>query len=86
MGLNAKPCVKGKDSINFGINLMKQYNLNITEDSLNLRKEFRSYKWATDKNGKETGKPIDNFNHGIDAARYLISLKMSQPTGKYVII
>ncbi len=85
LGINAKPAVKGKDSINYGINILKQYNLFITEDSLNLRKEFRSYKWAVDKNGNSTGKPIDKFNHGIDSCRYLVSLKMSKPTGRYII-
>ena len=60
--------------------------INVTEDSLNLRKEFRSYKWATDKTGNSTGKPIDRFKHGMDALRYLASEKLKHHSqGKYII-
>lgn len=85
-GINAKPAVKGKDSINNGIDILKRYKLHVTEDSLNLRKEFRSYKWAIDKNGKNVGKPLDKFNHGMDAIRYvaLIHLKHHN-SGHYTI-
>lgn len=63
---------KGPDSVNFGIDLMKQYKINITAKSVNLEKEFRKYKWREDKNGKSLNKPVDEFNHAIDAARYII--------------
>ena len=86
LGLNIKPCVKGKDSINHGIDVMKRFKLHTTERSLNLRKEDRSYKWATDKTGNSTGKPIDLWNHGWDARRYLVSLKLkTNVSGKYII-
>lgn len=61
---------KGADSINFGIQIMQGQEYLITARSTNLIKEFRSYCWDTDKNGKRLNKPIDNFNHGIDAVRY----------------
>jgi len=85
--INAKPSVKGKDSINNGIDILKRYKLHVTEDSLNLRKEFRSYKWAVDKNGNSTGKPVKGmYDHGMDAIRYvaLIHLKHHNK-GHYVI-
>jgi phage terminase large subunit len=86
MGLNIKPCVKGKDSIIHGIDVLKRFNLNVTERSLNIRKEFRSYKWATDKTGNSTGKPIDKFNHSMDALRYLVSYKLKHNnSGKYFL-
>ncbi|TVR42800.1 MAG: hypothetical protein EA392_00035 [Cryomorphaceae bacterium] len=74
-GYNVKPSVKGKDSINAGIDKLKSKKIFITKRSTNLIKEFRNYSWATDKEGKTTNKPIDAFNHGIDAARYALSLK-----------
>jgi phage terminase large subunit len=49
---------------------MKQYNLVVTAHSSNLIKEFNNYTWIKDKNGGILDKPIDAFNHGIDAARY----------------
>jgi len=52
---------------------MKAYKIYITARSQNLRKEFDNYVWAKDKNGNAIEKPIDDFNHGIDAARYKIT-------------
>ena len=69
-GWNIHPTVKGKDSIKYGIDLIKQYNVLITKRSINLIKEFRNYTWAKDKEGKNLNAPIDAFNHGIDAVRY----------------
>lgn len=87
LGLNIHPCKKGKDSIIFGIDVLKRFKIHITEDSLNLRKEFRSYKWQVDKSGNSTGKPIDRFNHGMDAMRYLASEKLKHhKKGNYNII
>jgi phage terminase large subunit len=42
----------------------------LTPGSTNLQKEFYSYSWKKDKNGKMLPEPEDNWNHGIDAARY----------------
>lgn len=73
-GLNVHPADKGKDSVNAGIAILQEYTLNVTQRSLNIIKELRSYTWETDKTGAKTNKPIDAFNHGIDALRY-ISMK-----------
>jgi phage terminase large subunit len=62
-GFNIQPALKGPDSINNGIDILRRYKMNVTQDSLNLIKELRSYKWATDKDGKATGKPVDYMNH-----------------------
>ena len=62
-GFNIQPAMKGPDSINNGIAILRRYKMNVTQDSLNLIKELRSYKWATDKDGKATGKPVDYMNH-----------------------
>jgi len=56
---------------------MKRFKINVTERSINLRKEFKKYKWAEDKNGKATNKPIDAYNHGIDACRYVCMMKLA---------
>ena len=72
-GFFCVPCTKWPDSIIHGINTMKAYKIYITARSQNLRKEFDNYVWAKDKNGNAIEKPIDDFNHGIDAARYKIT-------------
>ena len=74
MGFNIKPSVKGPDSIRNGVDKLKSKSIYVTKRSVNLIKELRNYSWVADKDGRPTNKPIDAFNHGIDAARYAISL------------
>lgn len=69
-GLIIKAAAKGKDSINYGISLLQEHEIEITKSSTNLIKEFRNYTWAKDRQGEKLNKPIDAFNHGIDAVRY----------------
>ena len=86
LGFNIKPASKGKDSINIGIDLLKRYNLKVTSKSTNLINEFNSYKWQEDKNGYLLNKPVDNYNHGIDAIRYAVIMTKSRPNiGRYAI-
>ena len=70
-GVNVHPADKGRDSINAGIAILQEYTLHVTARSLNLIKELRSYTWEKDRTGNKTNKPIDAFNHAIDALRYI---------------
>jgi len=70
LGVLIKGVTKGADSIGFGIQIMQSQEYLITSRSVDLIKEFRQYCWDTDKTGKKMNKPIDKFNHGIDAVRY----------------
>jgi len=86
MGWNVRPSLKGKDSINAGIDLLKRYKLNITSSSNNAIQEFRNYKWKEDKTGKLTNIPEDKNNHIIDAIRYATYSILSRPNfGRYAI-
>ena len=86
MGHNIFPSIKGKDSINAGIDLLKRYKIHILSDSLNAIQEFRNYKWVEDKTGKLTNVPIDLHNHIIDPCRYAAYSVLSRPNfGKYTI-
>jgi len=78
-GLSLKPVSKGKDSINFGINLLQQEKFYVTKRSANLIKELRNYRWDSDRQGNKINRPIDNFNHAIDAMRYLMMEKVGSP-------
>ena len=69
-GKTIKGVTKGKDSINYGIDVMQSQNYLVTSKSVNLIKELRAYCWDVDKSGARLNKPIDNFNHAIDALRY----------------
>tara|TARA_B100000795_G_scaffold269357_1_gene258504 strand:+ start:1246 stop:2409 length:1164 start_codon:yes stop_codon:yes gene_type:complete len=80
------PCTKGKDSIVYGINLINQNKIFITNRSTNLLKELQSYTWMKDREGNTINKPIDAFNHCIDACRYAITSQLQTPNkGKYFI-
>ena len=84
MGWNIKKTFKG--AINIGIDMVRRHNLYVTEDSVNTIKELRNYKYVEDKNGNLTNKPIDLFNHSLDALRYSIVNKLSRPNyGTYAI-
>ena len=87
MGVNAKPAVKGKDSIVHGIQILKRYNLHVTENSLNVRSELRKYKWMVDRTGRSLNKPVDKFNHAMDAIRYVALIHLNENLkGVYHII
>jgi phage terminase large subunit len=74
-----KGVTKGADSVNQGIQLVRQYKLNVTQDSVNMIKELRNYKWEQDKmTGKPINVPIDAFNHALDALRYGCMAKLGR--------
>lgn len=75
LGMRIIGADKGKDSIIFGIQRMQEIDFLVTSNSLNVIKELRSYLWATDKDGNKLNKPIDNFNHAMDAIRYYFNSK-----------
>jgi phage terminase large subunit len=86
MGHNIQPSLKGRDSINAGIDLLKRFKLHITSDSTNAIQEFRNYKWLEDRSGKLTNKPVPKNDHIIDAVRYATYSIMSRPNfGKYAV-
>ena len=86
MGWVVRPSVKGRDSVNAGIDLLKRYKIHITSESNNAIQEFRNYKWKEDKSGKLTNIPEDKNNHIIDAVRYATYSILSRPNfGRYAI-
>tara|TARA_R100000734_G_scaffold2070_9_gene2186 strand:- start:456 stop:1622 length:1167 start_codon:yes stop_codon:yes gene_type:complete len=80
------PVKKGRDSINYGLNLINQNKIFITSRSKNLINELRNYVWMSDKQGNVLNKPIDAYNHSIDALRYAITSQLEDPNkGEYHI-
>tara|TARA_R110000796_G_scaffold1218_3_gene4828 strand:+ start:11805 stop:12968 length:1164 start_codon:yes stop_codon:yes gene_type:complete len=86
MGHNIFPSIKGKDSINAGIDLLKRYKIHILASSTNAISEFRNYKWREDKAGMLVNIPEDKHNHIIDPCRYATYSILSRPNfGKYTL-
>jgi len=85
-GHNVLSVSKGRDSIVYGINLINQNKVYVTKRSKNLINELRNYIWMTDKSGMKLNKPIDAYNHAIDAMRYAITSQLENPNkGNYFI-
>ena len=87
-GFNIKPVTKGKDSIKFGIAVMKNHKINILKTSQNLINEMYAYQYITDKYGYVTDTPEGGLDHLIDAARYCCMMRLSQKAqskGTYAI-
>lgn len=65
-GINAKGAKKGKDSVNFGIDWLKQQTIIVDRSCVNMQNELRQYHWKKDAGGNTTKKPVDKNNHLID--------------------
>jgi len=64
---------KGKDSINNGIDYIQDYKIFIHPKCVNFITEISNYTWDTDtKTGRKLNRPIDDFNHLMDAMRYAL--------------
>lgn len=61
---------KGKDSINNGIDFIQDFKIIIHPKCSNFIKEISNYRWDVDKNGRKLNKPVDDYNHLMDAMRY----------------
>lgn len=68
---------KGKDSILNGIQFIQNYKIIVHPKCENTLIELNNYVWDS-KQGETINKPIDSFNHLMDAFRYSISL-MNKP-------
>ena len=71
-GLRIKGAVKGKDSINNGIQWIQDLKIHIHPRCVNFLTEISNYTWDTDRFGKKLNVPIDDFNHLMDALRYSV--------------
>jgi phage terminase large subunit len=69
-GANAIGAIKGKDSVSFGIQWLRQQKIVIDKKCINAKNEFQQYKWKEDKNGIAMRIPVEKNDHIIDATRY----------------
>ena len=69
--INIKAARKGKDSVNNGIDYLQDFLIIVHPRCVNFITEIGNYSWDKDtKTGKVLNKPIDDFNHLMDAMRY----------------
>lgn len=70
LGLKIKGALKGKDSINLGVQWIQDFEIIVHPRCVNFLTEISNYTWDKDKFGNKLNKPIDDFNHLMDAMRY----------------
>jgi phage terminase large subunit len=81
-GCNIQPSIKGQGSVTYGISLLQDYDLVVSEDSINLIKELNNYCWLE----RKSNTPIDKYNHLIDAVRYAVGYQLQNPNrGRYAV-
>lgn len=71
-GLKVTAAVKGKDSINNGIQWIQDLEIIIHPRCVSFLTEISNYTWKVDKFNKKLNEPIDDFNHLMDAMRYAL--------------
>lgn len=72
MDIWAKGATKGSGSINAGISLLKEFDIIVSEESKNIKREQQTYFWHQLKDETIINKPIDKNNHLMDAIRYAV--------------
>jgi phage terminase large subunit len=70
LGINAAGAEKGPDSINFGIQWLKQQEIIIDRRCQNAINEFQIYQWKKTRSGESLPIPADRDNHILDSVRY----------------
>lgn len=70
--INIKKAKKGKDSINNGIQFVQDFKIIINPRCNNYITEISNYSWERDNLGNRTNRPMDSFNHLMDAMRYAL--------------
>lgn len=75
-GLRVGPAVKGKDSVLHGIQYLQDLKIVIHPRCVNYLTEISNYTWDVDKFGNTINRPVDDFNHLMDATRYAVESHM----------
>jgi len=74
LGFNVIEAVKGKGSVEYGIQKVNQYYQFWTKESLNCIKEQRNFRYLKDKTtGLLTDKTSHVWSHGMDGRRYAVA-------------
>lgn len=74
-----RTAVKGPDSIVAGVDFLQDWEIIIHPRCVNFITEISNYQFDKDKFGKTLNKPIDDFNHLMDAMRYAME-RLSRPS------
>ena len=79
-GYRIEGAKKGADSIKNGLDTLLRHPINVIKRSTNLKSELRTYRWASDKDGKQTNVPEAGNDHAIDGVRYVALNRLKKST------
>lgn len=77
-GLRIKGAAKGPDSVKNGIQWIQDLEIIIHPRNVNFITEISNYTWDKDKFGNQLNRPIDDFNHILDAMRYALEAHITE--------
>ena len=70
--LRVSPAKKGRDSVMNGVQWIQDLEIIVHPRCVNFITEISNYTWDKDKFGNKINRPIDDFNHLMDAMRYAL--------------
>lgn len=84
-GFNMVPSIKGKDSVEDGIEFLQNFHIVIHERCVHTADEFAKYSWRVDQKTDEILSDLeDKNNHVIDSCRY--ALEQVRHAGRPLIL
>lgn len=72
-GIIVQGAEKGRDSVNYRIQIMSQKKVYVTRRSTNVWESYENYAWAEDKDGNPKGEPDHTWSHAMDAVSYAVA-------------
>jgi phage terminase large subunit len=73
-GVNAIGAIKGKDSVNFGVQWLQGYEIIIDVHCINAKREFSTYHWKKNKDGDSMRIPVDKDNLLNDSLNKILNI------------
>jgi phage terminase large subunit len=84
--MNVHKAVKGKDSVSFGITLMNNFELVVVDSGgESLIRELKNYRYKEDADGNPLDEPVKEYDHALDAARYVVLKKLGRKGSKFTV-
>jgi len=83
-GIKAVGAIKGKDSVNYGIQFLQQHEIIIDKRCQETINEFEQYQWKKLRTGETVDVPVDKNNHHIDDIRYAMESEMADAKKKVI--
>ena len=72
-GWNLAPAKKGQGSVLLGISILQRFNMYVTKESMDLKRQLINYHWKKRPDGTVVQEPTKRDDDGVDALRYSVA-------------